>query len=214
MRELTDLQRKTLEYIRTFTREHGYPPARKELVAGLGVRNKSVIDQRLSALRDKGWLELGDGRHRSLRLLCEELPLIVAGTVAAGEPILAEDRITHRIPRSVAEAFRCQPDYFLRVEGDSMDRLGFFTGSVVAIRAQSTAEHGEVIVARIGDQVTLKRYRRIDEQRVELRPESTNREHQPIEVDLKEETFEICGVAVGALLGDGFNGPEDVPWGA
>ena len=158
MRKLTDLQRKTLEYIRTFTREHGYPPARKELMAGLGVRNKSVIDQRLSALRDKGWLELGDGRHRSLRLLCEELPLIVAGTVAAGEPILAEDRITHRIPRSVAEAFRCQPDYFLRVEGDSMDRLGFFTGSVVAIRAQSTAEHGEVIVARIGDQVTLKRY--------------------------------------------------------
>ena len=214
MRELTDLQRKTLEYIRTFTREHGYSPARKDLMAGLGVRNKSVIDQRISALRDKGWLELGDGRHRSLRLLCEELPLIVAGTVAAGEPILAEDRITHRIPRSVAEAFRCQPDFFLRVEGDSMDRLGFFTGSVVAIRAQSTAEHGEVIVARIGDQVTLKRYRRIDEQRVELRPESTNREHQPIEVDLKEETFEICGVAVGALLGDGFNGPEDVPWGA
>ena len=214
MRELTDLQRETLEYIRTFTREHGYPPARKELMAGLRVRNKSVIDQRLSALRDKGWLELGDGRHRSLRLLRDELPLIVAGTVAAGKPILAEDRITHRIPRSVAEAFRCQPDFFLRVEGDSMDRLGFFTGSVVAIRAQSTCEHNDVIVARIGDQVTLKRYRRIDEKRVELRPESTNPEHQPIVVDLETDAFEVCGVAVGALLGDGFNGPEDVPWGA
>ena len=214
MRKLTDLQRKTLEYIRAFTREHGYPPARKELMVGLGVRNKSVIDQRLSALRDKGWLELGDGRHRSLRLLCEELPLIVAGTVAAGEPILAEERIAHRIPRSVAEAFRCQPDFFLRVEGDSLDRLGFFTGSVVAIRAQSTCENNDVIVARIGEQVTLKRYRRIDEKRVELRPESTNPEHLPIMVDLETETFEICGVAVGALLGDGFNGPDDVPWGA
>ena len=70
-----------------------------------------------------------------------------------------------------------------------------------------------MVVARIGDQVTLKRYHRVDQVRVELLPESTNPEHQPIVVDLETETFEICGVAVGALLGDGFNGPEDVPWG-
>ena len=214
MRQLTDIQRDTLEWIRSFARANGVMPTRAEIATGLGVRHKSVIDQRLSALERKGHVTLRAGSPRFIQIRDEELPLIVAGAVAAGEPILADDRIKHRVPRSVAEAFRRQPDFFLRVEGDSMDRLGFFTGSVVAIRAQSTAEHGEVIVARIGDQVTLKRYRRIDEQRVELRPESTNREHQPIEVDLKKETFEICGVAVGALLGDGFNGPEDVPWGA
>ena len=95
-----------------------------------------------------------------------------------------------------------------------MNLLGFFTGTIVAIRAQSTCENNDVIVARIGDLVTLKRYRRVDEQRVELRPESTDPEHKPIQVDLKEETFEICGLAVGAILGDGFNGPEDLPWGA
>ena len=95
-----------------------------------------------------------------------------------------------------------------------MDRIGFVTGSVVAIKSQPTAETNEVIVARLEGEVTLKRFVRLDERRVELRPDSTNPEHQPIEVDLKEETFEICGVAVGALLGDGFNGPEDVPWGA
>ena len=95
-----------------------------------------------------------------------------------------------------------------------MDRVGFFTGSVVAIRAQSDADNGAVIVARIGDQVTLKRFYRLDERRVELRPESTNPKHQPIEVDLETETFEVCGIVVGALLGDGFNGPEDLPWSA
>ena len=214
MRELTDLQRQTLDFIRAFTREHGYPPARKELMEGLKVRNKSIIDQRLAAIRAKGWLEFRPGSHRSLRLLCEELPLIVTGTVAAGEPILAEERVTARVPRSVAEAFRRQPDFFVRVEGDSLDRIGFVTGSVVGVKAQSDAPNGSVVVARIGDLVTLKRYRRVDERRVELHPESTNPEHEPIEVDLKEETFEICGIAVGALLGDGFNGPEDVPWGA
>ena len=95
-----------------------------------------------------------------------------------------------------------------------MDRLGFVTGSVVAIRSQPTAENGDVIVARLEDEVTLKRYFRLDERRVELRPESTNPEHQPIEVDLESEAFEIAGIAVGALIGDGFNGPEHENWSA
>ena len=93
-----------------------------------------------------------------------------------------------------------------------MDRLGFVTGSVVAVRSQPTAENGEVIVARLEEEITLKRYFRMDERRVELRPESTNPEHQPIEVDLESDVFEIAGIAVGALIGDGFNGPEHENW--
>ena len=214
MRQLTDIQRDTLEWIRSFARANGVMPTRAEIAAGLGVRHKSVIDQRLSALERKGHITLRAGSPRFIQIRDEELPLIVAGTVAAGEPHPRRRPDQAPGPAFGGGSLPVQPDFFLRVEGDSMDRLGFFTGSVVAIRAQSTAEHGEVIVARIGDQVTLKRYRRIDEQRVELRPESTNPEHQPIVVDLETDAFEVCGVAVGALLGDGFNGPEDVPWGA
>ena len=214
MQQLTDLQRNTLEFIRAFVRTNGFAPSRPEIAQGLDIKHKSGIDSRLYALERKGWIELRPGSPRFIRILDDDLPLIVAGSVAAGEPIVAEERIQHRIPRSVAECFRRQPDFFLRVEGDSMDRLGFMTGSVVAVKSQSDAENGEVIVARLEEEITLKRYFRLDERRVELRPESTNSEHQPIEVDLETQAFEIAGIAVGALIGDGFNGPEHENWAA
>ena len=208
MRELTDLQRATLDWIRQYVRSHGIAPTRAEIANGTGVKHQSVVDQRLLALERKGWIELKPASARYIRLLDEDLPLIVAGRVAAGEPIVAEERVKCRIPRAVAEAFRCQPDFFLRVEGDSMNRIGLVTGSVVAIRKQPVAEHRDVIAARLEDQLTLKRYIRVDEGRVELRPESTNPEHRPIEIDLRTDSFEIAGVAVGALIGDGFNRGE------
>ena len=214
MQQLTDLQRKTLEFIRAFVRTNGFAPSRPEIAMSLNVKHKSGVDSRLYALERKGWIELRPGSPRFIRILDDDLPLIVAGSVAAGEPILAEERIRHRIPRAVAECFGRQPDFFLRVEGDSMNLLGFVTGSVVAVKAQSDAENGEVVVARVEDEVTLKRYVRLDERRVELRPESTNPEHQPILIDLEQEAFEIAGIAVGALIGDGFNGPEHENWGA
>ena len=212
MQQLTDLQRKTLEFIRAFVRTNGFAPSRPEIARSLNVKHKSGVDSRLYALERKGWIELRPGSPRFIRILDDDLPLIVAGSVAAGEPILAEERIRHRIPRSVAECFRRQPDFFLRVEGDSMNLLGFVTGSVVAVKAQSDAENGQVVVAKIGEELTLKRFFRVDERHVELRPESTNPEHQPIQIDLEEEAFEIAGIAVGALIGDGFNGTEYETW--
>ena len=89
-----------------------------------------------------------------------------------------------------------------------MNLLGFVTGSVVAVKAQTIAENGEVVVARIDDEVTLKRFSRLDERTVELRPESTNPKHRRIEVDLARTTFEICGIVVGGLIGDGCNDPD------
>ena len=207
MQKLTDLQRETLEFIRRFVRANGFAPSRPEIGKALKIKHKSGVDSRIFALERKGWVELRPGSPRFIKILDDDLPLIVAGSVAAGEPILAEERVTARIPRSVAEAFRNQPDFFVRVEGDSMDRLGFVTGSVVGVKAQSDAENGSVIVARVEDQVTLKRYFRMDEGHVELRPESSNPEHEPIQIDLKETAFEMVGIAVGALIGDGFNGP-------
>ena len=93
-----------------------------------------------------------------------------------------------------------------------MDRLGFVTGSVVAVKAQPIAADGEIVVARLEDEVTLKRYVRLDERRIELHPESTNPDHQPIRIDLEHDPFEIAGVAVGALIGDGFNRPGYEDW--
>ena len=204
MKQLTEIQRGTLDFIRGYVREHGCAPSRPEIAKALGLKHKSIVDQRLFALERKGWIELKAGSPRYIRLLDEELPLIVAGTVAAGEPILADERVKARIPRAVAEMFRPEPQFFLRVQGDSMNRLGLVTGSVVAVRSQATARTKDVVVARLGDEVTLKRFIRVDRRRVELRPEST-REHPTIEVDLKRDAFEICGIAVGALIGDGFN---------
>ena len=103
---------------------------------------------------------------------------------------------------------------FERHPENSMNLLGFVSGSVVAVKAQSDADNGQVVVAKIGEELTLKRYRRVDERHVELRPESSNPEHQPILIDLETEAFEIAGIAVGALIGDGFNGPEHENWGA
>ena len=207
MKQLTEIQRGTLDFIRGYVREHGCAPSRPEIAQALGLKHKSIVDQRLFALERKGWIELRAGSPRYIRLLNDDLPLIVAGTVAAGKPILADERVKARIPRSVAEMFRPEPDFFVRVQGDSMNRLGLVTGSVVACRSQSTARTRDVVVARLGEEVTLKRFVRLDRRRVELRPESTNAEHKAIEVDLKRDAFEICGIAVGALIGDGFNRP-------
>ena len=162
----------------------------------------------------KGWIELQTGSPRNIRLLRDYLPLAVAGPIAAGVPILADDRVTARIPRVLAECFACTPDYFLRVHGDSMNRLGLVTGTVVAIKAQSVAKHRDIIVARLEDEVTLKRYMQKSNQCIELRPESTNPAHQPLRIDLKRSIFQVAGIAVGALIGDGFNRPQHDLWAA
>ena len=93
-----------------------------------------------------------------------------------------------------------------------MNCLGYITGSIVAIKSQPVAETGEVIVAKLVGEVTLKPYVRLDERHIELRPESTNPDHRPIATDLKLDPFEIAGVAVGALIGDGFNRPGYEDW--
>ena len=119
--------------------------------------------------------------------------------------------VTSHLPHSASKLFRPPPppDYFLEVRGDSMDKLGFRTGTVVAIKAQRTADNHDIVVARIEDEVTLKRFVRLSKRLVELRPESTNPEHDTIEVDLKSTDLHIDGIAVGALIGQGFNPAED-----
>ena len=203
-----------LDFVRDYVHAHNVAPSRPEIAGALSITHVSTVDSHLQALERKGWVELKTGSARYIRLLKDDLPLIIAGPIAAGAPILAEEHVTERIPRSMAAWFPRQPDFFVRVVGDSLDRLGIVTGTVIAVKAQPTAESGELVVARIEEEVTLKRFVQKDEKHAELLPESTNREHQPIEVDLKQDGFEIAGVAVGALIGDGFNRPEYENWGA
>ena len=212
MRRLTDRQIEVLDCVRAYVREHGVAPSRPEIATAIGIRNTSTVDGHLNALHRKGWIELRPGSPRFIRLLKDDLPLTVAGPIAAGEPLLADERVTARIPRAMAAWFPRAPDFFLRVQGGSMDRLGFVTGSVVAVKAQPVAADGEIVVARLEDEVTLKRYVRLDERHIELHPESTNPDHQPIRIDLEHDPFEIAGVAVGALIGDGFNRPGYEDW--
>lgn len=105
----------------------------------------------------KGWVELKQGSPRYIRLLREDLPVVPLGRIAAGEPILAESRVMAHVPRTVAAMFRPRPDYFLTVQGDSMNKLGLTTGTIVGIRATPEAEHNDIVVARLGDEAVRQR---------------------------------------------------------
>ena len=208
MKDLTNRQRETLDHIRAYTRRNGFPPSRAELSSSLGLSHPSSADVHLTALQVKGWIQIRRDTNRGIRLVGDadpDVPLIdlvePIGEIAAGEPIVAESRIVDRIPSAVAERFSPTPDYFLTVRGDSMDRTGLRDGDVVAIRATPEANNGDVVVARFGDEVTLKRFVRIDKRRVELRPDSHNPRHEPIRIDLAKHILHIDGVAVGALIG-------------
>ena len=201
VKNLTERQLEVLNYIRDYVEEHGFPPARNEIAEAVGVTHASTVDWHLLALMKKGWIEMRHDTPRGLRLLREGLPIVSVGRIAAGEPIIEEAASIPRMPKAVAKQFSPEPDYFLTVEGDSMNKLGLTDGSVVAIATDRDPKNGDVVVARLGEQVTLKRFRRIDDRHVELQPASTNEEHRPQVVDAEAEQLHIEGVMVGALIG-------------
>ena len=202
VRELTGRQTEVLTWIKDYLREHGYPPSRAELANGLGLSDASSVTGHLNALADHGWIELRPKIGRGIRVLNQDLPVIgPLAEVTAGEPILAESHIVRRLPPVMADQFRPRPDYFLTVAGDSMNRTGLLAGDIVAIHKTPAAKNGQVVVARFGDEVTLKRFVRVDDRYVELRPESTNPEHKTMKLDLAKHIVEIDGIAVGALIG-------------
>ena len=174
MRKLTKRQREVLEFIGGYVETHGFPPARPEIAQALGVAHVSTVDWHLLALMKKGWIEIKHDTPRGLRLLREGLPVVSLGAIAAGESVLDGAPAAARMPTAVARQFSPEPDYFLTVEGDGLNRLGLTDGSVVAVAAGRVPGDGDVVVARLGTEVALRRFRRINARRVELRPESTN----------------------------------------
>ena len=202
MRDLTERQQQVLDWIRSYIRRQGVAPTRAELAHGLGLAEASSVTDHLKRLEAGGWIQVLPHKPRSIRVLDMDLPVVgPLAEVAAGTPILCEANIVERVPVGIAERFRPRADYLLTVRGDSMNRTGLCDGDIAAIHRTTTAESGHVVVARFGDDVTLKRFVRIDERRVELRPESHNPAHEVLRLDLAKHILDIDGIAVGALIG-------------
>ncbi|MFZ5622053.1 MAG: transcriptional repressor LexA [Pseudomonadota bacterium] len=194
MSELTPRQTEILDLIRESIAERGSPPTRAEIAAAFGFRSPNAAEEHLKALARKGAIELLPGSSRGIRLL-EEPGLPVVGRVAAGSPILAEQHIEQHYevdPR----VFQPRAHYLLRVRGMSMRDAGILDGDLLAVHRTSEARNGQVVVARVEDEVTVKRFQQRGSQ-VQLLPE--NPDFEPIHVDLRRQSLVIEGLGVGIL---------------
>jgi len=198
MRELTPRQKQILELIQDVIYETGMPPTRAEIAKELGFKSPNAAEEHLRALQRKGVLDLVPGASRGIRLkdsLRDQMGLPLVGRVAAGSPILAEEHIeTHY--RIDPQLFNPKPHYLLRVQGMSMKDAGILDGDLVAVHRTPEVRSRQIIVARLDDEVTVKRYRQKGSL-VSLLPE--NEDFEPIEVDLKEQELVIEGVVVGVI---------------
>jgi repressor LexA len=196
---LTARQLEVLNFVRKTLKASGLPPTRSEIAEALGFRSANAAEEHLRALARKGAIELLPGASRGIRLPDEPETnvsgLPVVGRVAAGYPILASEHIEEHLQLDPA-AFHPRADYLLRVKGASMRDAGILHADLLAVHAVSTAENGQIVVARLEDEVTVKRFQRRG-QRVSLLPE--NEAFTPIEVDLATQSLVIEGLVVGVL---------------
>ena len=198
MRELTPRQKQILEMIQEFISVSGMPPTRAEIAAELGFKSANAAEEHLRALQRKGVLDLLPGASRGIQLkdsLRDQMGLPLVGRVAAGSPILAEEHIEAHY-KIDPQLFRPKPHYLLRVQGMSMKNAGILDGDLVAVHRTPEVRSRQIIVARLDDEVTVKRYRQ-NGTIVTLLPE--NEKFEPIEIDLKEQELVIEGVVVGVI---------------
>ncbi len=199
---LTARQQQILDWIRAHLEATGMPPTRAEIAAGLGFSTASSAEDHLQALAKKGVLEILSGTSRGLRL--KDIPgmpvqglLPLVGRVAAGSPILAAEHIEAQYKIDPA-LFAPQADYLLRVRGASMRDAGILDGDLLAVHKTADARSGQIVVARLGDEVTVKRLKR---QGRDITLLAENPAFAPIVVDPRKTAFAIEGVAVGLVRG-------------
>jgi repressor LexA len=195
---LTARQEEILNLIKTNIRATGYPPTRAEIANELGFKSPNAAEEHLRALAKKGVIEMIKGTSRGIRLLNEKqngLPLV--GRVAAGEAILAIENIEDYVDVT-PDIFYPKADFFLKVQGASMQNIGIMDGDLLAVHKTNMAENGEIVVARIEDEVTVKRIiTNSVAHEIKLMPE--NDDFKPINVDLRTQNFSIEGISVGVL---------------
>lgn len=214
MLKLTARQEQILNLIRDAIQNTGFPPTRAEIANELGFRSTNAAEEHLQALARKGVIEIAAGTSRGIRLLDSELSnsmpsmqmhlphpalmqlsLPLVGRVAAGSPILATEHVeaTYQVDPSL---FSAKPDFLLRVRGLSMRDIGIMDGDLLAVKKTDSARNGQIVVARIGEEVTVKRYMKTADG-IELLPE--NPDFSPIIVNENEPDFALEGLAVGLM---------------
>jgi len=198
MSKLTQRQAEVLALIKAHIEETGFPPTRADIARELGFKSANAAEEHLKALARKGAIEMIAGASRGIRVTEPELKGIpIVGQVAAGNPILAQEHIEDycEIPSSF---FSPAADYFLRVRGDSMIDIGIFENDLLAVHKTSQAENGDIVIARVDDEVTVKRLKKTrSKYQLLLMPE--NQDYSPIEVDLRSQEFSIEGLSVGVV---------------
>lgn len=201
---LTERQKQVLMFISEFIDKHRFPPTRSELSSHFGFRSPNAAEAHLRALEKKSVISIERGSARGISLLplaadilpaSANRPLPLIGRVAAGSPILAQQNIEdeYRVDPSL---FSRKPHYLLRVEGMSMQDAGILDGDLLAVHRTPEARNGQIVVARVDDEVTVKRFRRRGFL-VQLVPE--NIDFSPIEVDLRRQELAIEGLGVGVI---------------
>ncbi|MBE0347818.1 repressor LexA [Pseudoalteromonas sp. McH1-7] len=198
MRPLTKRQEQVFELIKVFIKDTGMPPTRAEIADALGFKSANAAEEHLKALAKKGVIEMVPGASRGIRLVedePEQLGLPIIGRVAAGEPILAEQHVESHFNVD-ASFFKPHADYLLRVSGMSMKNIGIMDGDLLAVHKTQVADNGQVIVARVEEDVTVKR---LEKKGKKILLHAENEEFQAIEVDLEHQNFSIEGLAVGVI---------------
>jgi repressor LexA len=207
MLKLTPRQEQILNLIKDAIDNTGFPPTRAEIANELGFKSANAAEEHLQALARKGAIEISPGTSRGIRLLgaiAEAIPmpppslmmsLPLVGRVAAGSPILAQEHVetTYSVDPAM---FSAKPDFLLKVRGESMRDIGIMDGDLLAVKKVDTAKNGQIVVARIGNDVTVKRYRKTGSL-IELLPE--NPDFKIIRVDPEADEFALEGLAVGLM---------------
>jgi repressor LexA len=200
MRPLTPRQEEVLSLIKNTIIDTGMPPTRAEITKRLGFKSANAAEEHLKALAKKNVIEILPGTSRGIRLNCaledeieEGIPLI--GKVAAGSPILAQEHIESKYKVDPA-MFHPNADFLLRVDGMSMKDIGIMDGDLLAVHKTNNARNGQIVVARIDEDVTVKRF---EKKGASVFLHAENDDFAPIEVDLRTQYFEIEGLAVGVI---------------
>ena len=221
--KLTARQQQILDLVQSAIERTGAPPTRAEIANELGFKSANAAEEHLQALARKGVIELVGGTSRGIRLKSDtlrevnrsrgerqamfplaglaQLTLPLIGRVAAGSPILAQEHVEQSYTVE-ASMFAQSPDFLLKVKGMSMKDIGIMDGDMLAVKQTREARNGQIVVARIGEEVTVKRFQRLRGGGIELLPE--NPDFEPIIVESGDESFAIEGLAVG-LIRNQFN---------
>ena len=197
MKGLTKRQQEILDLIKSNLEDNGLPPTRADIARTLGFKSPNAAEQHLRAIEKKGFISILAGASRGIILNTEEdLGIPVIGLVAAGGPILAQENIEKRIPQA-QNILSNKIDYYLRVKGDSMVDVGIYENDLLGVNKENPVKVGSIVIARIGEEVTVKTLASISSKQVVLKAE--NSEYSNIEINPEKDEIVFEGTCVGLL---------------